>query len=103
MRLTRFLPLLVLCCVLDLAVPVAPTATGVEFEDDEEVVSLGGWRLPRPAATRPPRRDEVAQRRTAQPGAQIARRPQRTTPLAAPRLHLAAAEPSLSPPSGEDH
>jgi len=94
----------VLCCVLDLAVPVAPTATGIEWEDDEEVAYFTGWRLPRPVAARPGPRDEARRRQAARPA------PARTAPVRtraivhiAPRPHLTAADPSPTPPPGEDH
>jgi hypothetical protein len=102
----RFMPILILCCVLDLLVPVAPTPTGaVEFEEDEEVVHLSIWRPARPAST-PRARDRhqngLARERLTAPPA-VVRIALEASPTA-PRAHLAAADPSASPPaSGEDH
>src|SRR5262249_46333775 len=60
MKRCRFLPALILICALDLAMPIAPTSTGVEFEEDEEVVHLNGWRLPRLVAAENPREATAA-------------------------------------------
>src|SRR5262245_33531354 len=57
MRACRFLTALIISMALDLAVPVAPTPAGVEFEDDEEVVHFGSARVRKPApepAQKPP-------------------------------------------------
>ncbi|HEY7650166.1 MAG TPA: hypothetical protein VID04_14290 [Methylomirabilota bacterium] len=104
--LGRFMPMLILCCVLDLFVPVAPTpAGGVEFEEDEEVVHLASWRPARPASS-PRVRDQhqarLTRERLAAPPA-VVRMALEASPTA-PRAHLAAADPSPAPPaSGEDH
>jgi len=99
----RFLPLLILLCCLDLAMPVASTPRGVEFEEDEEVLHLGGFRLSRPA--------EAAGRRDAAPrldaervGAAHALRALLTArPAYAPRIRLVADPPLAPSASGEDH
>lgn len=108
MRSWRCLPLLILCCALDLAVPIAPTANGgVEFEDDEEVVHLGA----RPAAekaaadTRQPR---WSGRTLPQPGAPrvavLTRRPRPEWQSEAIRTPQSRADAAGSaPPSGDDH
>jgi len=98
--------MLILCCVLDLLVPVAPAPTGgVEFEEDEEVVHLANWRPARPASAARARDQHqtrlVRERLAAAPA--VGRIARDATPVA-PRAHLVAADPSASPPaSGEDH
>lgn len=108
MRSCRFLPVLILCCALDLAVPVALTASGgVEFEDDEEVIHLGA----RPAAekataeTRHPRWSGSSR---PQPGitrvASLTRRSRSEWQSEAVRTPQSRADAAGSaPPSGEDH
>ncbi len=100
----RFLPLLILVCALDLAMPVAPTPMGVEFEDDEEVVHLKGWRLSRPsevasphdvAPALPPATERVV-------AATVPRAAMTARPTHAPRIRLDADRPAPSAP-GEDH
>jgi len=101
----RFLPVLILLCTLDLAMPVAPTPGGVEFEEDEEVLHLGGFRLSRPAEAAG-RRDVAATPRlnaervvaaTALRAAVTAR------PAHAPRIRLVADPPPAPSAPGEDH
>ena len=104
MKRCRFLPFLILICALDLAMPIAPTSTGVEFEEDEEVVHLNGWRLPRLLAAENQREAAAALPRvvprvtmTAAPRAVATSRPAH-----APRLRL-ATDPPPAPSSTEDH
>src|SRR6266516_460666 len=98
----RFLPLLILLCCLDLAMPVAPTPRGVEFE---EVLHLGGFRLSRPAEAAG-RRDVAAAPRldAARVGAAHALRALLTArPAYAPRIRLVDDPPLAPSASGEDH
>ena len=106
MRLCRFLPLLILCCALDLAVPVAPTAHGVEFEEDEEVIHI----VPKPllaravADVRQPRwMDDQDLRRPRLPQPSMNRtRPQWLSDLS--HVPLVRGDDTRSlPPPGEDH
>jgi len=101
----RFLPVLILLCCLDLAMPVAPTPGGVEFEEDEEVLHLGGFRLARPAEAAD-RRDVAATPRLSAErlGAATALRALVTArPAHAPRIRL-VADPAPAPSApGEDH
>lgn len=53
MRRFRVLPFLILCCVLDLAIPVEPTPTGVEFEDEEEALHVAAPRTVKPQGSVP--------------------------------------------------
>src|SRR2546427_10089512 len=100
----RFLPLLILLCCLDLAMPVAPTPRGVEFEEDEEVLHLGGFRLSRPAEAAGRRDVAAAPRLDAERvGARHALRTLLTaTPANAPRIRLVADPPPAPPTSVED-
>ena len=101
----RFLPVLILLCTLDLAMPVAPTPRGVEFEEDEEVLHLGGFRLSRPA--------EAADRRAVATtprlgierirAAPVPRALVTARPAHAPRIRLVADPPPAPSASGEDH
>ena len=101
----RFLPVLILLCCLDLAMPVAPTPRGVEFEEDEEVLHLGGFRLSRPAEAAGRRDVAAAPRLDAAPiGAAHALRALLTArPAYAPRIRLVADPPLAPSASGEDH
>jgi hypothetical protein len=96
---------LILLCTLDLAMPVAPTPRGVEFEEDEEVLHLGGFRLSRPAEAAD-RRDVAATPRVGaqRVGAAPALRALATgRPTHAPRIRLVADPPPAPSASGEDH
>ncbi len=104
----RFLPLLVLCCALDLAVPVAPTPGGVEFEDDEEVLQTGAWRAARPEpreARAPVAPSAGPAERVRLGGSSVRAIPRRA--LAPAHVTALEARPSdtgaASPPSSEDH
>ena len=108
MRSWRFLPLLILCCALDLAVPVAPTPGGVEFEDDEEVVQPHVQRATRQAAheARLPTRPSVGlnerARLSASGGRSVVRRALGPAHVAA--VEARPSDPGGSPPSpSEDH
>jgi len=95
---------LILLCTLDLAMPVAPTPRGVEFEEDEEVLHLSGFRLSRPAAA--DRRDVAATPRVSaqRVGAAPALRALATArPTHAPRIRLVADPPPAPSAPGEDH
>ncbi|OLC13624.1 MAG: hypothetical protein AUH29_12430 [Candidatus Rokubacteria bacterium 13_1_40CM_69_27] len=104
----RFLPILVLCCALDLAVPVAPTPTGVEFEEDEEGIHVSSARAgkPKPAALKTPGQYRVELR----PRVRLSR-PEAPARSARPdgdaqsgRARLSASDRAALPaPSGEDH
>src|SRR5436309_12842227 len=100
----RFLPVLILLCCLDLAMPVAPTPRGVEFEEDEEVLHLGGYRLSRPAEAAGRRDVAAAPRLDAAPvGAAHALRALLTPrPAYAPRIRL-VADPPLAPSASGDY
>src|SRR5215813_11216290 len=102
----RFLPALILLCTLDLAMPVAPTPRGVEFEEDEEVLHLGGFRLSRPAEAAD-RRDVAATPRLHADRIGAARPVLRAVvtaqPAHAPRIRLVADPPPAPSASGEDH
>ncbi len=104
----RFLPLLILCCALDLAVPVAPTPSGVEFEDDEEVLQTSVRRAARPE----PREARAPVRPSAGPAERVrlGGNGLRAIPLRAlAPAHVTALEARPSdagaapPPSSEDH
>ena len=101
----RFLPLLILVCALDLAMPVAPTPMGVEFEDDEEVVHLKGWRLSRPSEVASPHEIAPTPRATTERAVAVAvpRVAVIAHPTHAPRIRLVADPPSAPPTPGEDH
>jgi hypothetical protein len=101
----RFLPALILCCALDLVVPVAPTPTGVEFEDDEEAVQAHGARSPKPdrAAPRAPDQQGTA---AGQRARLLARSRPRNPGLRQPvtiRTELRLDATSSPPPISEDH
>jgi len=97
---------LILLCTLDLAMPVAPTPRGIEFEEDEEVLNLGGFRLSRPAEAAD-RRDVAATPHPSADRAGAARPVLRAVVTAqathAPRIRLVADPPPAPPASGEDH
>ncbi|PYN98145.1 MAG: hypothetical protein DMD91_15945 [Candidatus Rokuibacteriota bacterium] len=101
----RFLPLLILVCALDLAMPVAPTPIGVEFEDDEEVVHLKGWRLSRPSEVANPREVAPVPRATIERVGAVAtpRAAVVAHPTHAPRVRLVADPPLAPSAAGEDH
>jgi hypothetical protein len=108
MRLRRFLPLLVLCCALDLAVPIAPAANGgVEFEEDEEVIHLGA-RPVAEKATADARQPQGSLRRSLPPSAArlaaLARRPRPTWRAEAIRTPQSRADAAgAARPTAEDH
>jgi hypothetical protein len=96
---------LILLCTLDLAMPVAPTPRGVEFEEDEEVLHLGGFRLARPAEASD-RRDVATAPRLRTRGLEAAHALRAlVTPRSAhaPRIRLVADPPPAPSASGEDH
>jgi hypothetical protein len=107
MRAWRFLPLLILCCALDLAVPVAPTPGGVEFEDDEEVVQLQPLRdiKPGPREAGTGRRPDLRARvRPAAPAVSRAAEPRPVRHAHVAALDARSSDRAASPPpSSEDH
>jgi len=105
MRRCRFLPLLILVCALDLAMPVAPTPAGIEFEEDEEVLHQGGWRLPRLGEATghhdvAPTPRTTSERAVMAAASRIAAMPR---PAYRPRLRLTADRSFAPSAPGEDH
>jgi len=96
---------LILLCTLDLAMPVAPTPRGVEFEEDEEVLHLGGFRLARPAEASDRRDVATAPRLRAKrvEAAHALRALVTPRPAHAPRIRLVGDPPLAPSASGEDH
>jgi hypothetical protein len=106
MKACRFLSVLIVAVALDLAVPIAPTPAGVEFEEDEEVLHLGGGiRIAKPTAAtaRRPETTPEARQHTRMPAARVA--VARSTDFDITQLARSSpVDVSTSPASsGEDH
>ena len=103
MKACRFLSVLIVAVALDLAVPIAPTPAGVEFEEDEEVLHLGGGiRIAKPTAAtaRRPETTPEARQHTRMPAARVASTDFDITQLA----RSSPVDVSTGPASsGEDH
>lgn len=105
MKACRFLSMLIFAVALDLAIPVAPTPAGVEFEEDEEVLHLGGGvRIAKPtAATRRPETTAEVRHQGRMPAARVGAA--RSTDSGITQVARSSpVDVSTSPASpGEDH